>query len=649
MTATIRPAEAPVQSAAAFTVRARPPAGRCHECGAVDIRTSCCTCHRLMCAEHGSRRRAGDAGRMRDLAPPPLSRLAERVDGGRTLNFCALCTWRWRAHGREIGTGAAALVLGVATIFWNVVVGAVLLLAAAALGTIVVTSYLRQLRGRRAVLAGRLFIDPGISSISLIDRITGYAVLGQDQDYVVRDLEVRGALSVETEWNDAAWTKVQAHRRRNTVVDPGLVPFSAGALVLRGPVGLDLERTEGCRLVRRSVLLLGDRVGKHRLLNSTDGRGHRGWQITASYGIRSEPDEDPTMPIWLTPTLVPGSDRRSLDLEFQWKKFGPGPNGLPLHSIEVLRLTVPMDWGAVLRTSDDATVRISSGESGGMRTIEWRAITNVSHEQRGRHPVSLAFENEIRSTDVVRGEAVARFDGNLCRVTKIDVHGSNGTRRRERPTRKLYTQVRLGFELSLAAVRYEAIRVLPAPPQAVEEQAGHDASDGFLANPPRQRTFDLVVPDGATIAHVTAQLSEGDYYVKRVVENPPQPGRKASVVNRYWDISGRKYDGVYPIDFHLVLSGHEVHDGGTVTSGSTDMSLSVRGSYTSEAVDRVVHDEWHSLRRRVESALAQCRRDPESLAPSNTRDFIVGLVESGRISRRLGDQLIAKLQAEFGP
>ncbi|MDT0350304.1 hypothetical protein [Pseudonocardia charpentierae] len=201
--------------------------------------------------------------------------------------------------------------------------------------------------------------------------------------------------------------------------------------------------------------------------------------------------------------------------------------------------------------------------------------------------------------------------------------------------------------MSLAAVRYEAVRVLPPPP---EKQDATSLSNGAVDNrsPVIQETFQTVIPNGATVARVTARLSDDDYYVKRVVENPPQPSKKASAVNRYWDISGRKYDGVYPIDFHLVLSGQEFHDGGIATSGRTEMALSVRGAFTSEDIDRRIHDEWRSLRRRVESALNSCRERPGILEHGSTQRLIADLLESGRLAPDLAAQLIEQIRAEFG-
>jgi hypothetical protein len=128
-------------------------------------------------------------------------------------------------------------------------------------------------------------------------------------------------------------------------------------------------------------------------------------------------------------------------------------------------------------------------------------------------------------------------------------------------------------------------------------------------------------------------LSEGDYYVKRVVENPPLPGRTESVTNRYWDLSGRKYDGLYPIDFHLILTGQELHDGGRVTAGRTEMALSVRGAYTDDVVDQLVRDEWNSLHRRVVRALDACTQSElRRWSAGSTRDLLARLLASGQIT-----------------
>jgi hypothetical protein len=117
------------------------------------------------------------------------------------------------------------------------------------------------------------------------------------------------------------------------------------------------------------------------------------------------------------------------------------------------------------------------------------------------------------------------------------------------------------------------------------------------------------------------------------------------VINRLWDIAGRKYDGVYPIDFHLSLTGYEVNEGGTTVSGRTEVSLSVRGAYTES--DQPVQDEWTSLRKRIKLAL-EGRRLNTQVSPNLTScDFISELAASGQISSHLAAELIARVQADL--
>src|SRR4051812_730492 len=115
----------------------------------------------------------------------------------------------------------------------------------------------------------------------------------------------------------------------------------------------------------------------HPFLGSSDGSGHREWQVRATYAILADEDKPITMPIWLTPTIVPGSDRRSLDLEFQWATDELADDGLKLTAIDRLSIDVPTVWGPVLRSTEYGLVRIDAATKPGLRTIEWRDIKDV--------------------------------------------------------------------------------------------------------------------------------------------------------------------------------------------------------------------------------------------------------------------------------
>jgi hypothetical protein len=162
-----------------------------------------------------------------------------------------------------------------------------------------------------------------------------------------------------------------------------------------------------------------------------------------------------------------------------------------------------------------------------------------------------------------------------------------------------------------------------------------------------------VIPGGATVAAITAALADGGFYVKRVVENPPRPGRKPSMLNRYWDISGRRYDGLRPIDFHVTVTGHEIHDGAVITSGSTDMAVSMRAACTSDEEYVRVRGEWLALRARLAVAVSGAAAAAEDRtgttgSTGSTAELLGRLAAAGRIPSDVAAQVITSMRAEFG-
>ena len=640
-----------------FHAHSRVPTARCYECGSTAVTATCCLCYRSTCTAHHRHAEVGQLGKpLRVLALQRLG-LARKAPDILALNFCERCAFR-----SGITRPSALVSVGVVAAFVAVVVVcasisiflalAAVLLAMSVAGVIGARTYVGRLRRFRSRLGRRLLVDPGITSIAVVDTVAGSAELA-DGDYTQRIEKVAGTISVTAEWNDAAWTRVQRYRRRNPGVSLDDTAFVAGALVFRGPVGATPTEADGCRLVRRTVLLLRDRVGAHPFLRSPDGRGRRVWNVAASYDIAgpvATHHGESAMPVWITPALVPRSDRQALYLEFQWAKFGPEGSVLPLRAIDLLEITVPATWGPVLTTSEDAVVSISAGQDAATRTIVWRNITDtIAHAVRGRYGISLTFRDRISLDDVIEGQVRARFDGNLCQVTGVSVHDSGGVRRRERISRRFLTQVQLRFSLSLSSVRYEAIKVLPDAEDVEDQTLSEAQPEDRFDRPPNSGSFDLVVPNGETVARLASRLGEGGYYIKRVVENPPQPSKKAAVVNRYWDISGRKYDGVYPIDFHIILSGHEVHDGGSTVSGRTEMALSVRGAYTDLDTEKKIENEWRSLRGRASLALSSCKVQMPAPSSGSTLALLTRLAGEGQIAQYVVDRIAATLREEFPP
>lgn len=428
--------------------------------------------------------------------------------------------------------------------------------------------------------------------------------------------------------------RVSVHLDRAGASEPRSVRFDGGALLLKGSAGLTLVDPVGCRQVQLGIILLRDRLVNHPALYQDDGSGSRTWSISADYTIAPDPDNELLMPLWLTPTIVPRSDRRALDLEIQWSEFGPNEDGMPLVAIDLLEFSIPQSWGSVLAIdTENAMSSTTDDPESQLRVITCRDIEDVPHTSRGRHCISMRFENQVDEHDELHGRIEARFDGTLCRVTGIDTYQASGQRRRERLTRKCYTRVVLDFRLSLEALRYEALRILPTPDDEDVDERVIDSNGATV----KETTSFGVIPDGWTVAAVTAALGEGEYYVKRVVENSARPGKEASTTYRFWDIAGRKYDGVYPIDFHLTITGSEVHDGAVVASGRTSFSLTVTGAYSSTETDGKVRNEWRSLHARIARTLRRREHDPR--AGADLRRTIQSLLDDGHLDETAAARL----------
>ena len=82
-------------------------------------------------------------------------------------------------------------------------------------------------------------------------------------------------------------------------------------------------------------------------------------------------------PVWVTPSLVPESDRRALELDIQWVDLGPRDQRISLDVIELIQLRYPAAWGKVEQASDRAIQAGIAEDCGGpeaLRSVEWRQL-----------------------------------------------------------------------------------------------------------------------------------------------------------------------------------------------------------------------------------------------------------------------------------
>ncbi len=664
---------------AQITLRPRTPRARCHACGSHQVRGVCCRCHLLLCAEHDGvanpidihrslrwlRRRsepppirvepgadaAADAAATPTPDPePPVERLSER-------HFCRDCMPADRLYDAEMVAASITLGLGVITAFWSLMVGGVL----TAIGGLRIILRLFVARRQRSADRGKppdLHLDPRVRKLTVVETLSATAHLDAPYDYRAKITDVRGRIRVEAVWGRAHWARLSAYRSSYRIQEDDELSLSAGSLVVRGPADLVLRPVDAESIKNLTTIVLRPSTVEHAVLRPPGAHGDSQRTFEVAYEI-TEPEDGWTVPVWLTPTIVPESDRRALSLEVQWRACGPTDDGLEIKALELLRVSVPAGWGEIEHFTGADTATISA-PGDGRRCIEWKKPP-IERTSRGRCRLSILFDDRIDFEDQgdararVTGRLEARFSGAVSGAENVDLYSAGGVRRRSWARTKPTTLVKLDFDLSLAAVRYQDVRSVP------------DRARPEDSTKPEEESFEGVVPDHHTVALLTNNLSDEGYYVKRVVENPPQPGAKDGVLNRFWDIAGRLYDGVYPIDFHIILTGEEVHNGPFLT-GTTTARLTVRGTYATTEMEEKVVREWSQLWERIRSSLSSAapgpdgasrlgdvRIDASSAELSRLRNVAVSLsarldaaVDDGDVSPGLAANLINRIGDEFG-
>jgi hypothetical protein len=170
------------------------------------------------------------------------------------------------------------------------------------------------------------------------------------------------------------------------------------------------------------------------------------------------------------------------------------------------------------------------------------------------------------------------------------------------PEAKVRTEVTVDFKISLAALLYQNDLAIPDASNARGNRAGeYPDHDG---EPVRYG----VVPDYRLVTELTNLIGEAGYYVKSVVEHLPyrDDGRE-NVLNRVWDIGGRWYEGVLPVDFGINVRGEELgEDDSRGSIGWTIAQVTVHGSYVNDrelAQRAMIENTWKSLNDLVEGLL----------------------------------------------
>lgn len=570
----------------------RAPRVRCYECGSDRIFSLCHHCQLPMCEEHSppAFRQGGALVRTPRDADEDARPVSKEFTGLR-LGALREGVYHCEDHAHKvrggllpwIGLGGGTAALGYLLLLLAATTAGVLLLliGAIVLGAVLVVD--RPLPAGASRLP--LPIVPHVNTVAVTERLTGYVRL-EDGEYTSTVGSVAGDMRINVSTKDGHLL-LQAYRKKFKLPEPEPVRFTGGYLMLRGEVGLAFRAGQPSVLAGGTGIAIGgDSADEHELFPTDPELPQCESTFTLDYELAAgrRPRE---IPLWIVPSLVPGTDRRTLEVDLHWNRLGTRKQRLSLSRFDLIELEVPTSWGNV---ESFAPGQVEIGRSTERRVIRWKQL---KPDQPGASSLTLKlrFERPITEIDAASGATTgdparpdedgsrtkltlagtveATFNGLLSGVTGVGVFLPGGGASHNRPRTTMQTKVATTFDASLRSIRYQDERVVP--------DENHPDDVAYSRN--RTDEFPGVVPDYRTVTELTNAISTDNYYVKTVVEHPPhRDDGRSGVMKRVWHVTGRRYIGLFPIDFNISLRGGEAStaDG---FSGTTVAQVTVKGAY----------------------------------------------------------------------
>ncbi len=595
----------------------RAPQVRCYKCGLADIFALCHHCWRPGCADH--------------VVPAPrwTARLLGREGAGPGLANDAAMHCKECGHaaaGRELALGAAgvaAAAAGLIAAFLTLAAGLALVVAGVLLAGGAYLTARRRVARRRVGLP--LLLHPKVNDLHVTERLGVDITLVPDGRYKTSPRPVEGEISMNLVFGRPDRARLDRYAGRHAQGRD--TRFCAGCLMLLGRVDIEPQPD-----LPGPVRHLEGTTGAYPVFQAEDAPASSPWHRVLSYRLARQPTIKQG-PVWVTPSLVPESDRRALELDIQWVDLGPRDKRLTLDVIDLIQLRYPVTWGKVEIASRRAIQVTTAEDYGGpepQRSVEWRQLVPTEDERKARQlKLMIRFEDQIEREDQISGRLEAAMKGALSGLDGVRLFSSLGRRRDDWRGASIRTRVEADFELSLASIRYQDVLIVP------EREGKEDDSDTDRF---------CVIPDDEMVIKLTNALSDENYYVKRVIEHPPRSGGRADHVQRYWDIAGRRYEGVYPIDFHMVVTGEEIHRGDIrPVAGTTKVRIVVQGAYTDNEMKKRIDQACNDLRGLTRKTLNGLPSGRPGTSWSHSAQAASGQEHNGADPSQVGRRLLERL------
>lgn len=545
----------------------------CYRCGADDIVAICHHCHRPFCRRcgpapmpKGSRLRAVKNDEFDDLDIADLMQDSEdkiaahcydHIHYKRTWKVIMLClfvvcagafafspylalrTYRYFPHYGTLWLGYS--IPFIVLLLWF--------------------TYERIMALRRAINSQPPLPVTGHNCVvKVTEFVDGSARLTADGRYSVSVERIKGECEFSLRFINRDHRRVDLYRKKYKRMPTS---FEAGFVLLRGVENVKFTNWDSDGVLH----LTGRLVSPHFLLR--DGT-ERGWSQKVDYSFPRGRETSLELPVQLFPTLMrEGESAWGIALVVQTPP-GFKSNLVRRPEVEELMLKVPHEWGDIVSKSPFANFS--------NHQVTWENI-KLPRSKTGQ-PVSyqsifyarFSASPYIPPRGAIEGHIKVSFEGALSGLRDVILFNALGYRRNTSTTPKKQTIVTISFSFDLSGLRLRKLVSCPCRPE--------------------EATFEMpgLIPNSEMITGLIDALAKTGVYVKRVVESLPQLNKAdAQVHNRYWTIIGRKYEGVFPIDFHIFVSGKACYgDSDIARSGETNFEVTTHAIVTNNSmVDKV--------------------------------------------------------------
>jgi len=598
-----------------FKVESYPKVVQCHECRSPDVYAVCHHCGRLLCETHAVEGADNDESSESTKEFTDLS--LDRDDDLPT--HCQECAHDVQpASWRNVWITGGLVLLGILVFITGVKGTGIAVTLLGATGS--VWAWRRRITQDEAFQASSPPLPVfSLRQISLQETFDTEISLDADGAYDTSISAVHGSLSASVTFGDEHRAAMVAFEEKF-----GSRPsrMHAGFLVLKSESS---PRIENQQSDSSQVFPLVDDIENVPALSSSDANPT--WTKRLRY-TADLPEILAESPIRVFPSFVPDMNRQGVDLDIHWSlpELAGGSWYMKVKHVKSLEVRYPLRWGelriprlqngvgAADLTGNDivrATPVIGKSDSTDVSRfiVRWKDFeVNWSQPLRAtlifRKPISSATKSAL-SKETITGTMEVVLEGTASRTASkyydaLGMKGKSFNGARE-------TTIRVHFDLNLGRMQYE---------DRVTIQSADDLTTGCVPSEERitgedEKTgwvYDGTPPNAKTVTALSDRLSRsgGDYYIKSVVEEPPQRSGVEGVNNRLWNLHGRRYDGVWPVDFHISLMGEErTASGVDEATGRTKVKLKTKGTYTTSEMRCKVEDAWLNLRDRIDYVLRE--------------------------------------------